>query len=198
MAQAAVAARSDARVDAIRFVVASAALRLIPNLPRHTYRRIISVAEAILLDTVAMGDRAFLLGFDVAIREALDFAGLGQSSREDAFRVLDAAADDLQWRGKGADPATWQHLLRPLEDAIHPSPVRSTPRQAARSLTNAHSGTLLRPEPALRAGQIALAILFLLLLVPMLPFAAWLRVLLLVGSLVCAGYLTFFAVPARP
>src|ERR1700712_1182004 len=39
---ATVAAQSDVRVEAMKAVVASVALRVIPNLPRHTYRRVVS------------------------------------------------------------------------------------------------------------------------------------------------------------
>jgi hypothetical protein len=197
------AVQADSRVEAIRSVVASAALRLIPNLPRNTYRRVVGVAEALLLDAVAMGDRAFTPGFDIALREAMDFAGLSHSSSPDAIRVLDAAADELQWKGKGADPATWQILLQPLEKAMHPTlapstngrpgsrPVQRNP--AKRPASVEHSASVLRPEPALRAGQFTLAVLFILLLVPEVPLLGWLRVVLLLGTIVAAGYLTFFA-----
>lgn len=189
--QGAVNEQSDARVEAIKSVVASAALRVIPNVPRHTYRRIVSMVEGILLDTIALENRAFSEGFDTAIREAMIFASLGNDSRADALRVLDAASDDLQWRGKGADPETWQKLLRPLEEALHPNSAknrRATPKPAAHT----SAGELLRKEPVLLAAQVTFGLLFLVLLMPMLPLASIPRVALLFGSLAGLGYVTFW------
>jgi DnaJ-domain-containing protein 1 len=185
-AQDAINQRSDARVNAIRSVVASAALRVIPNVPRYIYRRIVGVVEAILLDTIAVGDGAFALGFEVAVNEALAFAGLGSSERNDMLRVLDAAADDLQWRGKGMDPASWQTLLRPLEHAMHPQPAAAPP--ATRKATGAHAR-----RPALLAVQIGLALLFIVCLLPVAPIGVLLRVVLLAASLAAEGYVTYIA-----
>jgi DnaJ-domain-containing protein 1 len=189
-AQAIVNERSDTRAEAVKSVVASAALRIIPNVPRHTYRRIVSLVEGILLDTLAVGERAFEGGFEATVRDAMDFAGLGKDSRDDAMRVLDAAADDLQWRGKGADPATWEALLRPLEQAMRPS-AGTRPTTAVRS-TNAASQPFIRPEPGLRATQAALGLFFLLLLVPIFPVVSLIRVALLVGSIIGFGYVTYW------
>ncbi len=113
--------RSDSRVEAVRSVVASAALRVVPNLPRRTYLRVVNMVEFMLLDTLAVGDRAFAFGFDAAVRDALDFASLAPDSLDSCMNVLDTAVDELTWRGKGADPQTWQTLLRPLEEAMHPN-----------------------------------------------------------------------------
>ena len=44
--------RSDSRVEAIRSVVASVALRVVPNLPRRTYMRVVSMVEFMLLDKI--------------------------------------------------------------------------------------------------------------------------------------------------
>lgn len=194
-AQAATAQRSDAKVEAIRSVVASAALRVVPNLPRHTYRRVVSMVEGMLLDAVALGDRAFVAGFPAFVRESLEMAGLGRDAEAEALKVLDAAADDLQWRGKGADPETWQALLRPLERARKGlGPVRTT-RRAAASIGRPTGGLrlddLLRPEPALLMAQGGLAALVLLLLLPMVPIGGTARVLLLVGDLAILGYISF-------
>src|SRR5579871_460219 len=156
-------AGQDARLEAIRSVVASAALRLVPNLPRHIYRRVVSMVESLLIDTVALGDKAFSAGFDAAVRDALAMTGLGMDSKVDALNVLDAAVDDLQWRGKGADPETWQTLLRPLEAARESKPpLRNapTPQVTPPSFT---LNDLLRPEPVLVAAQGGMAMLVLLL-----------------------------------
>ncbi len=191
-AEAAVAARSDAKVEAIRSVVASAALRTIPNVPRHIYWRVVNMVEGLLLDTIAVGDQAFLFGFDTAVREALYVAGLGFDSREDAIKVLDAAADELQWHGKGADPATWQELLRPLEQAMHPAkpaPARPAPAPAVTVTME----QLLRPEQEWRVAQVLLAALFLIMLLPPLPLAAGVRFPLLLADLAALAYVTFGA-----
>jgi DnaJ-domain-containing protein 1 len=191
--QAAVVQRSDARVEAIRSVVNSVALRLVPNLPRHAYRRVIGVVEQLLLDTIAVGERAFVQGFDGAFRDAMVVIGMDATLRGDALKVLDAAADELQWRGKGADPQTWQQLLRPLEHARGrtstpaPSP-RAKPRQTARHIA---WEDLLRPEPLLVMCQGALGFLVLLLLLPMVPLDGTVRAMLLLCDLLALGYLTF-------
>jgi DnaJ-domain-containing protein 1 len=186
-AQAAVNERSDARVEAIRSVVASAALRLIPNVPRHTYRRIVSVVEALLIDTIAVGERAFSGGFDQAVREAMVFAGLGYDSGPDTLKVLDAAADDLQWRGRGADPGTWQTLLTPLNRAMHPASASSAARVEAAPIPD----QLLHQDVTLRAAQIALTILFILLVLPMVPLHSLARVVCMLVVLAALVYITF-------
>ncbi len=179
--------RSDVRVDAIRSVVASAALRLIPNLPRHTYRRVVSAVEALLIDTIAVGDRAFTQGIDGALAEAMDFAALASSFRGEVLRVLDAAADDLQWRGKGADPQTWQNLLRPLETALRPRAAASSSAPAAiAARPRAGQSAVL-----LRSAQVGLAIVFVGCLVPALPLAAAVRGLAILAALAALGYVSF-------
>ena len=182
--------RSDVRIEAIRSVVASAALRLIPNVPRHTYRRIVSTAEAILIDTIAVGDGAFAQGFEVAIAEAMDFAALARSSRDDLLRVLDAAADDLQWRGKGADPKTWQALLRPLEAAMRPQASRTAAVQSSFAAVPRSSRTD-RAQAFLRPAQVVLALALVICLFPALPLGTPLRVIALAADLAAFGYLTF-------
>jgi DnaJ-domain-containing protein 1 len=183
-----VAQRSDARIEAIRSVVASAALRLVPNLPRHTYRRVVSAVEALLIDTIAVGDRAFAQGLEVALAEAMDFAALGSSSRGDVLRVLDAAADDLQWRGKGADPQTWQTLLRPLEVALRPQTAAATRSAPAEAPARRQVAQL----PLTRhTAQAALALVFAVCLVPALPLAALVRGVVLLAALAAFGYVTF-------
>jgi DnaJ-domain-containing protein 1 len=182
------AQRSDARIDAIRSVVASSALRIIPNLPRHTYRRVVSTVEAVLMDTIAVGADAFSEGFERALSEAMDVAALARTSRDDVIRVLDAAADDLQWRGKGADAQTWQSLLRPLEAALRPRPatsaippvavaVRTDRRQISRATLH-------------RAAQAVVAVLFVACLIPALPLGTPARVVTLLAALVVFGYLS--------
>jgi DnaJ-domain-containing protein 1 len=187
-----VSERSDARVEAIRSVVASAALRVVPNLPRHTYRRVVSVVEALLIDVLAVGKRAFPLGLEAWLAEAMTFSGLGVSSAGEVRQVLDTAADDLQWRGIGADPETWQTLLRPLEALLHP--VAAAPRPSPRSIGQTKPSPipwgLLRPEPAGRLAQGALAVLCLLLLVPGLPFPLVARVGLILVALATLLYIT--------
>ncbi len=185
-----VADRSDVRIEAIRSVVASAALRIIPNVPRHTYRRIVSAVEALLIDTLAVGDRAFAQGFDLAVAEAMDFVALGRPSRDEVLRVLDAAADDLQWRGKGADPQTWQRLLRPLEAAMRPQASRSTDAQAPVP-TASPPAHLVRSEPQLRTAQAGLLVLFILCMIPALPLGGLERGIALVVDLIALGYVTF-------
>ncbi|MGH2345679.1 MAG: J domain-containing protein [Chloroflexota bacterium] len=183
--------RSDTRVEAIRSVVASAALRVVPNLPRRTYMRVVSMVEFMLLDTLAVGDRAFEFGFDAAVREALDIASLASNSRADCLNVLDTAVDELTWRGKGADPKTWQTLLRPLEKAMHPArPATGSPPPTSVSAQTPLS-PLLRPEPPFQAMQVATLVLFFVLLLPFLPLGGLPRVLLLLIDLGGLGYLTF-------
>jgi DnaJ-domain-containing protein 1 len=182
--------RSDVRIEAIRSVVASAALRIIPNVPRHTYRRVVSAVEAILIDTIAVGDRAFSQGFEVAVAEAMDFVALATTSRDDLLHVLDAAADDLQWRGKGADPRTWQTLLRPLEVAMRPPASRPTnPVTAHKPMPP--SSRVFQPRELVRAAQAMLAIVFVACLIPGLPLNGTLRFIALVADLSALGYLTF-------
>lgn len=191
--QSAVVRHSDARVEAIGAVVNSAALRVVPNLPRHAYRRVTGVVEQILVDTIALGDRAFVLGFEGAFRDAMLVVGMDGTLHDDALKVLDAAVDDLQWRGRGADPATWQSLLRPLEHA------RGNVQQVSRAGATRGQATprhfewelLLRPEPPLVICQGALAFLVLLLLMPMVPLTGTARGLALLGDMAVLGYLTF-------
>jgi hypothetical protein len=183
--------RSDSRVEAIRSVVASAALRVIPNLPRRTYLRVVNMVEFMLLDTLAVGDRAFAFGFDAAVRDALDFASLGADSLDSCMNVLDTAVDELTWRGKGADPQTWQTLLRPLENAMHPNRPVAGPSTTRTSPTQAPSPPLVRPEPALQAAQVFTVVLFVLLLLPFIPIAGLLRGLFLLIDLAGLAYLTF-------
>jgi hypothetical protein len=113
--------RNDPRVEAIRAAVASVALRMLPTMPRHSYRRITAVAEHMLIDTMRRGEQVFAHGFEMAFYEAMIAIGMNADLRKDALNVLDAAADDLQWHGKGASPRTWQTLLEPLERAMHES-----------------------------------------------------------------------------
>jgi hypothetical protein len=182
--------RSDSRVEAIRSVVASAALRVVPSLPRRTYISVVSMVEFMLFDTLAVGDRAFESGFEAAVREALDFAGLAPNSRDDCMKVLDTAVDDLTWRGKGADPKTWQTLLRPLEEAMYPNrPAPAGPPTG--SVTKQEPPPLLRREPPFQAAQVAMLVLFFILLLPFLPLGGLPRVLLLLIDLGGLGYLTF-------
>lgn len=184
------AQRSDARIDAIRSVVASSALRIIPNLPRHTYRRVVSTVEAVLMDTIAVGADAFSEGFERALSEAMDVAALAITSRDDVIRVLDAAADDLQWRGKGADAQTWQTLLRPLEAALRP---RST-TAAAPPAAGAPRTDRLQVSQATRqhAAQAILVVLFVVCLIPALPLAAPPRIVVLLADLAALGYVTIW------
>jgi hypothetical protein len=180
------ARRSDARIDAIRSVVASSALRIIPNLPRHTYRRVVSTVEAVLMDTIAVGADAFSEGFERALSEAMDVAALARTSRDDVIRVLDAAADDLQWRGKGADAQTWQTLLRPLEAALRPRPATSAvPPVAVRTDRRHISQATLH-----RTAQAVVAVLFVACLIPALPLGTPARVVALLAALVAFGYVT--------
>lgn len=191
LGQAAAVEQSDIRIDAIRAVVASAALRVVPNLPRHAFRRVIGVVEQVLIETLAVGDRAFAGGFETALRDAMYMVGADQTLRPEALSVLDAAADELQWRGKAADPKTWQTLLGPLERARRgdgPAPRRTRAPSAPEGL--------LRPEPPLALAQGALAILALLLLLPFVPAAGAIRVALVVADLAALGYVTF-GVPRR-
>jgi hypothetical protein len=188
--------RSDSRVEAIRSVVASVALRVIPNLPRRTYLRVVNMVEFMLLDTLAVGDRAFAFGFDAAVRDALDFASLGADSLDSCMNVLDTAMDELTWRGKGADPQTWQTLLRPLEEAMHPNrPVAGTPTGPAPT-KQAASPTLVRQEPVLLAAQVFAVVLFVLLLLPFISIVGLLRGLFLLIDLGGLVYITFGPRPA--
>ncbi len=186
-----VADRSDTRIEAIRSVVASAALRVIPNLPRRDFMRVVSMVEYMLLDTLAVGDRAFEHGFEAAVRDAMDFASLGPGERRYCMNVLDTAVDDLQWRGKGADPKTWQALLHPLDQAMHPNrlPSAAPARQTPASPPTVQ--TLLRPEPEWQAAQVGAAIVLILLLLPFVPLGGLLRVLLLLIDLGALAYVTF-------
>jgi hypothetical protein len=148
---------------------------------------VLSVVEALLIDTIAVGERAFASGFDQAVREAMDFAGLGYDSRPDALKVLDAAADDLQWRGRGADPGTWQTLLTPLNRAMHPkAPTAPTRPEAAPAPEQ-----LLHKDATLRYAQIALTVLFLLLVLPMVPLPSLARVVCMLVVLAALVYITF-------
>jgi hypothetical protein len=185
-----VTAPPDIQVEAIRAVVASAALRVVPNLPRHAFRRVIGVVEGLLLNTLAVGDRAFLGGFEAALREEMHFVGADASLRAEALSVLDAAADELQWHGRGADPKAWQELLRPLERArgvlLHDAaPVRSTDQAPLLCWDQ-----ILRPEPPAVLAQSMLAVLGLLLLLPIAPLSAPARLILLVLDLGALAYLT--------
>lgn len=111
----------DAQLAAIRSVVGSTALRMLPGISHHNYRRISSVVEKLLQNTLMQGDEAFRFGFDNALHAAMVEIGISTSLRDDTIKVLDAAIDDLQWRGKGADPQTWGQLLQPLEKALRGS-----------------------------------------------------------------------------
>jgi DnaJ-like protein len=183
--------RSDSRVEAIRSVVASVALRVVPNLPRRTYLRVVNMVEYMLLDTLAVGDRAFAFGFDAAVRDALDFASLAADSLDSCMNVLDTAVDELTWRGKGADPQTWQTLLRPLEEAMHPNrPVVGTSATSP-SVKPDPFPPLVRSEPAMLAAQVFAVVLFVLLLLPFISLGGALRALLLLVDLGGLAYLTF-------
>jgi hypothetical protein len=183
--------RSDSRVEAIRSVVASAALRVVPNLPRRTYLRVVNMVEYMLLDTLAVGERAFAFGFDTAVRDALDFASLGADSLDSCMNVLDTAVDELTWRGKGADPQTWQTLLRPLEEAMHPNRPVAGASTVPTPAKEAPPPPLVRPEPVLQAAQVFAVVLFVLLLLPFIPIAGLLRGLFLLIDLGGLAYLTF-------
>jgi hypothetical protein len=191
--QDAVVQQSDARVEAIRAVVNSAALRVAPNLPRPAYLRVTAVVEQLLVDTIAVGERAFVLGFEGALRDAMLMIGMDAILRADALKVLDAAVDDLQWRGRGADPHTWQTLLRPLERARGRAddPPRALGAGHARRPQRFDWEALLRPEPALVVCQGALAILVILLLLPLVPLTSTARGIALFCDLLVLGYLTF-------
>lgn len=185
--------QSDTRAEAIRSVVSSAALRVVPNLPRHAFRRVIGVAEHVLLDTIAVGDRAFTAGFDAALRDAMFIEGMDENLLADALNVLDAAADELQWRGKGADPQTWQDLLRPLERARGrvAEPASRKEPGTIRGAPTFSLATLLRQEPLPMVGQSALAVLAILLLLPVAPLSALPRLALLALDIAALVYLTF-------
>ena len=192
-AEAAMVEQADSRLEAIRSVVASAALKIIPNVPRHAYWRVVAMVENLLIDTIAVGERAFVSGFDTAVRDAMIAIGMDTTLRDEALKVLDAAADDLQWRGKGADPATWQALLRPLERARGATPLpgtRPAPGPAAPALAGTQP-TLLRQEPVLVLLQGALAVLAVLLLLPFVSMAGAPRLLLVALDLAVLGYITF-------
>lgn len=185
-----VTARSDSRIEAIRSVVTSAALRVVPNVPRRDFIRIVSMVEFMLLDTLAVGDRALPYGFEAAVREAMEFASLGPGDRANCLNVLDTAVDDLQWRGKGADPKTWQTLLQPLDQAMHPNRPAAPPPHPVPASPVA-SPSLLRPEPEWQAIQVGAAIVLILLLLPFVPMGGLLRVVLLLIDLGVLGYATF-------
>lgn len=193
--EAAVVERADTRVEAIRSVVASAALKIIPNVPRHAYWRVVAMVENLLIDTIAVGERAFVGGFDRAVRDAMIAVGMDTTLRDEALKVLDAAADDLQWRGKGADPATWQALLRPLERARGATPIpvpgAQAPSRAGVTAARTAETALLRQEPVLVLLQGALAVLAVLLLVPFVSMGGGIRVLLVLLDLAVLGYITF-------
>lgn len=191
--EAAVVEQADTRVEAIRSVVASAALKIIPNVPRHAYWRVVAMVENLLIDTIAVGERAFVSGFDTAVRDAMIAIGMDTTLRAEALKVLDAAADDLQWRGKGADPATWQALLRPLERArgATPLPGTHTPSRPVAPEDASTQAALLRQEPVLVLLQGALAVLAVLMLLPFVSIAGVLRLLLVVLDLAALGYITF-------
>ena len=192
-AEAAVVEQADTRVEAIRSVVASAALKIIPNVPRHAYWRVVAMVENLLIDTIAVGERAFVSGFDTAVRDAMIVVGMDTTLRDAALKVLDAAADDLQWRGKGADPATWQALLHPLERArgATPQPGARPTSSPVAPATSATQPALLRQEPPLVLLQGALAVLAVLLILPFASIAGPLRLLLVVLDLALLGYITF-------
>jgi hypothetical protein len=189
--QSAVVRQSDARVEAIRSVVNSAALRMVPNLPRHAYRRVTGMVEQLLVDTIAIGDRAFILGFEAAVRDAMLVVGMDGTLRAAALKVLDAAVDDLQWRGRGADPMTWQTLLRPLERARGRSQDAALPAVQSQAPQRFEWEALLRPEPPLVICQGALAFLIILLLLPMVPISGAARGVALLCDLAVLSYLTF-------
>ena len=192
-AEAAMVEQADSRLEAIRSVVASAALKIIPNVPRHAYWRVVAMVENLLIDTIAVGERAFVSGFDTAVRDAMIAIGMDTTLRDEALKVLDAAADDLQWRGKGADPATWQALLRPLDRARGATPLPGA-HPPSRSAVPAPAGaqpTLLRQEPVLVLLQGALAVLAVLLLLPFVSMAGAPRLLLVALDLAVLGYITF-------
>ncbi len=186
-----VTARSDSRIEAIRSVVASAALRVIPSLPRRDFLRVVSMVEYMLLDTLAVGDRAFQYGFEAAVRDAMEFASLGPNERTYCMNVLDTAVDDLEWRGKGADPKTWQALLRPLDQAMHPDRLATAAPTAQDPTPTVTMQSLLRSEPEWQAVQVGAAIVFVLLLLPFVPLPGLLRVVLLLLDLGGLAYVTF-------
>jgi hypothetical protein len=102
----------------MRSVVGHTTVRLLPSLSHHNFRRITSVVERLVQSCLMQGDAAFRHGLDNALHEVMVDVGMSTSLRDDAIKVLDAVIDDLQWRGKGADPETWSQLLQPLEKAL--------------------------------------------------------------------------------
>ena len=196
--RAAVVQQSDTRVEAIRSVVNSVALRMVPNLPRHAYRRVVGVVEQLLLDTIAVGERAFVQGFEGAFRDAMIVVGMDGTLRDAALNVLDAAVDELQWRGKGADPQAWETLLGPLDRARGKTSVAMPAARTAppRSVQQFDWESLLRPEPLLVVCQGALAFLLVLLVAPMVPLGGTARGIALLCDLLVLGYLMFGPRPA--
>jgi hypothetical protein len=116
--QAQVDPNQEARLAAVRSVVANTARRILAGVSHYNYLRITSVVERLVGDTLAQGDAAFRYGLDTALHEVMVEIGVSTSLRGDTIKVLDAVIDDLQWRGKGADPETWRQLLQPLEKAL--------------------------------------------------------------------------------
>jgi molecular chaperone DnaJ len=108
----------EAQLAAVRSVVGSTAMRILPGISHHNYRRITSVVERLVQNTLSQGEDAFRSGFENALYDAMVEIGISASLRDDTVKVLDAVLDDLQWRGKGADPQTWRQLLQPLEKAL--------------------------------------------------------------------------------
>jgi hypothetical protein len=106
------------RFAAIRSVVGSKALSMLPGISHHNYRRVTSVVERLVQNALLQGEAAFRSGLDNALYSVMEDIGMSTSLRNDAIKVLDAVIDELQWRGKGADPQTWRQLLAPLEKAL--------------------------------------------------------------------------------
>lgn len=104
--------------DAIRTAVASAALRLLARQSRYTYRRVVEVAEQVLIYAVERGDAAFAYGLEPVLLAAMTAAGMDPPLRPSLVRVLLLATSELPWRGKGPDPEIWLARLAPLEHAL--------------------------------------------------------------------------------
>lgn len=108
----------EARLAAIRSAVANTGRRLLPGISHYNYLRITSVVERLVRNSLLQGDAAFRFGLDNALHEVMVDIGVSTSLGGDAIKVLDGVIDELQWRGKGADPETWRQLLQPLEKAL--------------------------------------------------------------------------------
>jgi hypothetical protein len=98
--------------------VSSAALRVLTGQSRHAYRRVVEVAERVLLRGVEQGEALLAQGLEPPLQQAMTEVGLDQPLRLSVIRVLLQATNELPWRGRGPAPDVWHVRLGALRRAL--------------------------------------------------------------------------------